>query len=166
METLRTLAEIAVGFAGFASIVVAFRRQSDSWRAVDAHLYRNMLTNSLNACWLALIPPVLVEFQPPADTLWFSCSAVMLVYVIFRTLLVFVFGRETSTAKQVWAGRSGTTIAVLGLANVFLQTSNLVGTPFGTGPGPYVAGVALFLASAGLSFLRLLELPIEDRLDS
>lgn len=105
LETLRTLAEIAVGFAGFASIVVAFRRQRESWTVVDGVRYRVMPTNSLAACALALLPLVLAEF-------------------------------------------------VIDQGNVF-------GFPVERGPGPYVAGVALFLGSAGQAFFRLLVLPEE-----
>ena len=43
-----------------------------------------------------------------------------------------------------------------------MRAHSAVGAPIATGPGPYVAGVALFLASAGLSFFRLLALPRDE----
>jgi hypothetical protein len=51
------------------------------------------------------------------------------------------------------------------LANLALQASNLLGIPFERSPAPYVVGVAFYLASAGLAFFRLLQLPIEHRIE-
>jgi hypothetical protein len=90
----------------------------------------------------------------------------MLVHVIFRAFMTFVFGKDASTAKRVWAGRSGIFVAGVGMINIALQIANLLGIPFETGPAPYVVGVALYLAAAGFCFLRLLELPTSDRVES
>jgi hypothetical protein len=89
----------------------------------------------------------------------------MLIYVSFRALQTMVFGPRASTAKRAWAGRSGSLIAAMLLANVVLQASNLLGIPFERGPAPYVVGVAFYLASGGLAFFRLLQLPIEDGIE-
>ena len=156
METLRTLAEIAVGFAGFASIVVAFRQRGEAWAPADGVLYRVMLTNSLASCAFALLPVILVEFGLSEDALWAASSSLVVAFVAYRLFVTFG-GRNRATNRLVW--RRDWTLLVLVTLQFSLQAVNIFGFPIERGPGPYVAGVALYLASAGQAFFRLLVLP-------
>ena len=158
MDTLRTLAEIAVGFAGFASIVVAFRHQRETWTVADARLYRVMLNNSLAACAFALLPLALAEFPLSRDLLWAASSAVVITHVAYRLLVTFG-ARNRVTSLAIWG--SDWTLPIIIAAQFALQAVNIFGYPIERSSGPYVAGVGLYLASAGQSFFRLLVLPAD-----
>ena len=152
METFHTLAEVAVGFAGFASIAVLFRRgDRNEWSPVDALRYRAMLLGSLFACAFSLLPPLLVSFQIPSSILWASCSGLLLVYAAWRLTAYSVTRR---------IARSGTWIPLaLTIFLALLQAANIVGFPLGRGPALYLAGICLLVFNVGRNFFQLVSVP-------
>ena len=149
-ETFHVLAEVAVAFAGFASIAVLFRRRADGqWSRSDALIYRGMLVNSVSSCAFALLPTILGAFDTPSTALWMSCSGLLFAYTAWRVVL----SRDSSDAIIVLK-RSIAAVVLL------LQLANLIGLPFGHGPASYLAGVALVLLIAGISFVQLVSVPI------
>ena len=149
-ETFHVLAEVAIAFAGFASIAVLFRRRGDGeWSRSDAERYRGMLDNSLASCAFALLPSILSAFGTPSTALWLSCSGLLFAYLAWR----MVVSLHSSDALILFKRSIGAVI-------LLLQLANLTGLPFGRGPASYLAGVALALVIAGISFLQLVSVPI------
>ena len=61
-ELLVAYSEISVGFAGFASIVVVFRRRSaGTWESADAFRFGAMLRASLLPAFFSMLPLPLRE---------------------------------------------------------------------------------------------------------
>lgn len=155
MDTFHTLAEVAVGFAGFASIAVLFRRRDrGEWAPEDALRYRAMLLGSLVACAFSLLPTLLAPFQMPSSVLWASCSGLLLVYASWRAITVVPIAlRVDFTTPSAWVTR------LLVILVVPLQAANLIGAPLGRGQALYLAGVGLLLLNAGVNFFRLVAVP-------
>ena len=159
-EILLTFAEISVAFAGFASIAVLFRRREQSrWDPSDAFRYRSMLANSLFSCVFAFLPLVLGRFELPDRALWPICSALLLIYYVWRVLTNIPAALRLAAQQSVRPPRD----LVLNMGNaavvILLQLGNLVAVPFDRGPAPYIAGVALVLVNAGTNFFNLVVVP-------
>src|SRR5262245_36527333 len=82
-EALLTLAQIALGFAGFTSIIVTFKHDTrETWSPIDAFRTARMLSASLAALFFALLPEALLSLDLPGATTWRIGSVLMLVYFV------------------------------------------------------------------------------------
>jgi hypothetical protein len=147
-DTLLTLAEIAVGLAGFSAIVVIFkRRDAGTWLATDADRFHGMIVHSMVAALLCFVPAAVAVFSDAPRTIWALSSGLLGVQVLAHTLLVL---RLASTS-----GPSRLAVALGGGAVVVLQGLNVLGLGFDREPGPYVLGVLWHLVHAGILFVML-----------
>jgi hypothetical protein len=155
-DVFLTLGEIAVAFAGFASIVVLFRRRDrDAWEAADALRYRGMLANSLFACVFAFLPLILGRFELSDLALWSSCSALLVGYTTYRMAANVPATVRTAAQRGERLPRDFSVNIANGALVILLQLGNIIGMPFGRGPAPYLAGVALLVLVAGTNFFAL-----------
>jgi hypothetical protein len=76
-ENLSTAAQITVALAGFASVVVVFRRESvHEWPPIDQFRLRLLLTNSVLPLVLCIIGLLLLGIKPVPSGIWRWCSGV------------------------------------------------------------------------------------------
>ena len=88
-EVLGIAAQIAV--AGFAGVVVVFRRESvREWSPIDKFRLRLLLTNSILPLGLCVIALLLLTVEPTLIGVWRWCSSVGFVVLLF-------FGIATTT---------------------------------------------------------------------
>jgi len=79
-EALGIAAQIAVALAGFAGVVVVFRRESvHEWSLLDKLRLRLLLANSILPLGLSMIGMLLLTIKPMPPELWRWCSAMALV---------------------------------------------------------------------------------------
>lgn len=69
-NALLTLAQVAIGLAGFSAILVALSGKPHQWTPVDAFRIRNILALSFQTVFMSLIPLVLAFFSLPESTVW------------------------------------------------------------------------------------------------
>ena len=75
-ETLSTAAQIAVALAGFAGVVVVFRRESvRDWTPINKFRVRLLLTNSILPLALCVIGLLLLTVRRSSLQLWCICWA-------------------------------------------------------------------------------------------
>ena len=127
-EALGIAAQIAVALAGFAGVVVVFRRESvHEWSAVDKLRLRLLLANSLLPLGLCMMGMVLLTIKPMPPGIWRWCSgiafAVSLLFAItmtkyFRRLDVRQERRERATRFILYL------FAMFGIAATLLQLYN------------------------------------------
>ena len=90
-EALGIAAQIAVTLAGFAGVVVVFRRESlHEWSPTDKFRLRLLLTNSILPLALCMIALLLLTVEPALAGVWRWCSGVAFVVVL-------LFGIATTT---------------------------------------------------------------------
>lgn len=147
-DTLPTLAEIAVGLAGFSAIVVIFkRRDAGTWLVADADRFHGMIVHSMVAAALCFVPAAVAVFTDASRTIWALSSGLLGVQVLAHTLLVLRLASTSSPNRLA--------VALGGGAVVVLQGLNVLGLGFDREPGPYVLGVLWHLAHAGILFVML-----------
>jgi drug/metabolite transporter (DMT)-like permease len=81
-EALNTAAQIAVTFAGFAGVVVVFRRESvHEWSPIDKFRLRLLLANSILPLGLCVTAILLLTIEPTLTGVWRWCSGA--AFVVF-----------------------------------------------------------------------------------
>lgn len=81
-ELLQTIAEIAAAFAGFASVVVMFRRGGDVHTDEATRIiFQSMLLGSLFVVFFGLLPLVLERLLTSAERAYFCASTLLLIYI-------------------------------------------------------------------------------------
>jgi hypothetical protein len=157
---LLTIAEIAVAFAGFASLVsVLGSTSSHEHPLVQSIRFRGMVVLSLTVLAFSLVPFVPMSLGVSPLTSWRISSALFLVGGVSS---LFAGLRQISTARA--AGVSpvrGTAVrraVVFGSEGValLLLGSNVLGFTAAVAAGVYLTALLLFLLGAGIMFVTLL----------
>jgi hypothetical protein len=82
-EALSTAAQIAVALAGFAGVVMVFRRESvHDWTPINKLRLRLLLTNSILPLALCVIGLLLLTIKPVPAEIWRWCSGAAVVIVL------------------------------------------------------------------------------------
>jgi hypothetical protein len=160
-EALGTAAQIAVALAGFAGVVVVFRRGSlHEWSTIDKFRLRLLLANSILPLVLCMAALLLLTIEPPLTGVWRWCSGI--AFVIF---LLFAITTQTGFRRLHLQQQQGAPanlvyylFLILGSGATLLQLCN-VGL-FGAF-WPFFTGIVIQLLGAMLQFARMILLPPE-----
>ena len=159
-DALSTAAQIAVALAGFAGVVVAFRRGSlHDWAVIDKYRLWLLLGNSIGPLFCCLFGLLLLTIEPRPLFIWRWCSA-------FSLLVMIPFG-VVSRKRQLGLGQSAIAdmgtfryvfylFGALGAAVVLVQIYNaaVAGVFF-----LFYAAIVFPLAIGALQFARMILLP-------
>jgi hypothetical protein len=158
-EALSTAAQIAVALAGFAGVVVVFRRESvHDWSTLDKFRLRLLLANSILPLALCIIALVFLTIEPALTGVWRWCSCVAFVafapFAITTTMAFRRFGLQRFQGAP--ANFVFYLFATLGTAATLLQLYNaaLLGAFW-----PFFTGIVLQLVAAMFQFARMILLP-------
>ncbi len=155
-DLLLVMAQIAVAFAGFASLASAFgERARPQESRVDAGRLVNMLVVSLCTTMLALAPALPALFRLTGTLVWRSCAVIAIV-----TLVVFAPGVVTRTKRmRQYAGFNRRSSFVnFGLAGVAATAFVLcaLGVPATNPSATYVTGLLALLLICAIVFFRVI----------
>lgn len=152
-ETLHLVAELAVAFAGFASLVsiIGSRRGRDA-PEIDASRIRSMLEASLLVAAFTFAPILAHEAGLSVSASWRASSG------LFATAAAPVMALQSRRAYAFTGFRMSRSWQASALALWVATLAAVLGTAFGVvenaGFG-YVLGLFVYLAYAGLLFVRL-----------
>jgi hypothetical protein len=161
-EALSTAAQIAVALAGFAGVVVVFRRESvHDWSPIDKFRLRLLLTNSILPLALCVIGLLLLTVKPAPAEIWRWCSG-------FAVAIVSPFAIATSRSFRrldpqqlqsvLAAGFPFYLFGLLGIGALLLQFFNIaILNTF----WPFFTGIAVHLLAAMFQFARIILVPPE-----
>jgi len=156
-EALGIAAQVAVALAGFAGVVVVFRREAvHEWSGIDKLRLRLLLANSILPLGLSMLGLLLLTVEPMPPGIWRWCSAIALVATLsFVTAITKIYRR--SDLKQVQRQRDTRFIFYLfgafGVVAMLLQLFNMVllGVFW-----PFFAGIVYQLVTAMAQFARMI----------
>jgi len=155
---LLTIAEVSIGFAGFAGIVALFgRRAGGTWSTADRLRFNSLIRHALLSLFAAFLPLAIHYVDADHGSPWRPSSAIL--GAVF--LLLFWNGvrriPEVRVSKDAEASVRGAWVLVAGFAVLALALIlNAVGIVFRGDAGPYLVALFSSLALAGLFFARLL----------
>src|SRR5215467_3855439 len=101
-EALGIAAQIAVALAGFAGVVVVFRREAvHEWSGLDKLRLRLLLVNSILPLGLSMLGLLLLTIKPMPPEIWRWCSGISLVTAVsFITAISKSFRRLNFPSAQ------------------------------------------------------------------
>jgi hypothetical protein len=156
-EALGITAQIAVALAGFAGVVVAFRREAvHEWSAIDKLRLRLLLGNSMLPLGLSMLGLLLLTIKPMPPGTWRWCSAIALVATLafvtattknFRRLNLRNLQRPAVTRFIFYL------FGAFGIATLLLQLYNVV---LLAAFWPFFAGIVYQLVTAMTQFARMI----------
>jgi hypothetical protein len=159
-EALGIAAQIAVALAGFAGVVVVFRRGSvHEWSPIDKLRLRLLLANSILPLLLCMIGLLLLTIRPAPAGIWRWCSGfAFVVSVLFAMTMMKLFRRlELQQIQREHATRFVFYLfGTLAIAATLLQLYNIafVGMFW-----PFFTGIVFQVVTATFQFARIILLP-------
>ncbi|MFQ5471423.1 MAG: hypothetical protein ACE5FA_00880 [Dehalococcoidia bacterium] len=159
MESFETLAEIAIGLAGFGTIAIVLSRDSRRWSSADFFRTAALFLSSLGALFLSLLPIGLATAALPDMLLWRISSAVMAVFiVVFSAILLDL--RRKHLERALWFGPVLlATISISTVTNLCAQALNSTGFLFEPNATIAFFGIVWFLMYGCLMLVRIVFLP-------
>lgn len=156
-EALGIAAQVAVALAGFAGVVVVFRREAvHEWSSIDKLRLRLLLANSILPLSLSMVGLVLLTVEPMPQGIWKWCSGLLLIATIsFVTASMKSFRRLNIGNQQ--SRRATLFMSYLfgsfGMAVMCLQLFNIgsLGAFW-----PFFAGIVYQLVTAMAQFARMI----------
>jgi preprotein translocase subunit SecY len=156
-QSLQTIAEISIAFAGFSGLVIALRRKAGPLTDVHKYRLRVLLTLAFGAMFLSLLPEILSHYGTGPDTLWARCSlAAMLFSAAFLGWWLLASRRTIRLVPEIFdwfavsrmaTGHTVILILLLGSTGPWLADY---------GPGPYITALVWYLMHAAQQFSRML----------
>ncbi|MEO7387706.1 MAG: hypothetical protein ABIX37_12270 [Gammaproteobacteria bacterium] len=155
-ELFLEIAELAVAFAGFASIASAMRDRADVDNIrVDAGRLTNMIIVSLTTAMLSLVPFIPMLFSVQATTTWRASAFVAIAAVLTagpgmveRTIRMKNYREFNMQTNVVNYG-----IAMIA-AGAFLACA--LGYPAGNPAASYATGLVALLLMSAILFFRVI----------
>jgi MYXO-CTERM domain-containing protein len=155
---LLTIAEVSIGFAGFAGIVALFgRRGAGSWSTADRVRFDALIRFALLSLFAAFLPLAIHYVSPDHGSPWRLASTIL------GLVLLAMFWRGRRRIAEVRASADSEAnvpggwvllgVNVLIALGLFL---NAAGVIFQADAGPYLVALFLSLTCTGLMFARLL----------
>lgn len=153
-ETLYTLGEIAVTLAGFAAVVVLFKRtDSGKWLLADADRFNGMLMHAMAAGFFCILPPFISVFTSDPSLIWRIGSVALGTQIAAHSWKIFALSTSTVLVRASLA---------VALMIVILQLLNVAGVVYTAEFRPYLAGVLWHIFHSGLLFALLVLLRTSD----
>jgi peptidoglycan biosynthesis protein MviN/MurJ (putative lipid II flippase) len=155
-DELLTIAELAIGLAGFSGIVVAFSPQR-GLRDVARFYFIALITCSFTAVLLAFLPSFFHHGGVVGTAMWKSSSVVMLFLYV---LVIAGLGIRVSRTPSVYEAHHLGIHASIGVCTAALLTAvciimNIVGYPMEPGATLYLVGLFLWLTVTAFMFTYL-----------
>lgn len=158
-EILGIAAQVAVALAGFAGVVVVFRRESvHEWSPIDKFRLRSLLSNSVLPLGLCMIALLLLTIEPALKDVWRWCSGIAsIVFLAFGITITTSFRRLDLQQFH----RASTNLifylsASMGWGATLLQLYNAV---FLGAFWPFFTGIVVQLVAAMFQFARMILVP-------
>jgi polyferredoxin len=156
-EALGIAAQIAVALAGFAGVVVVFRREAvHEWSGIDKLRLRLLLANSIVPLGLSMLGLLLLTIKPVPLEIWRWCSA--MTFLGFLTFVVTTRKRFRRLNQQEVQRERGIRLVLyffgaLGMAAMLLQVYNvaLLGAFW-----PFFAAIVYQIIMAMAQFARMI----------
>lgn len=154
-DELLTIAELAVGLAGIAGLVVAFTHEG-KLGSTDRYRFIALFSLALFAAVLAFVPFGFHHSGKVGPAVWSASSGVMVVLWVCSAWWIGVYLRPDFSAEELLP--RSVSVAFIGppTFNLLLQIANFVGWPMEPGAASYVIGLLIWLSIPALLFAVLI----------
>ena len=154
-DELLTIAELAIGLAGFSGVVVAFVYRGELL-PTDRYRFIGLFTQALTVALLSFVPFSFYHAGQVGAAIWRASSGVAVFFWLFNAWLIAArLPRFDFSSQEALPRYAEGTLWTLGIVNLLLQLANLAGWPMAPGPLFYLIGLVLWFAIAAFFFASL-----------
>jgi hypothetical protein len=153
-DVLLTMAQIAIGLAGFSGVVAAFS-QTREFPAADRVRFLMLVGSTFLVVLLAIVPFLLELGGIREPGLWRWASGIWLASVLSGSPLVLAGRRIILREGRAAPAWSVGLILMIALAAGLAQMGNLFSWPYAPGPVPFLLGLLAGLVGSGSIFVYL-----------
>ena len=164
-EYLLTTCEVALGFTGFASLLLALAPRGSTPPAVYRFRIYSLLTGSLGALFLALLSLAFLAFGVQEITTWRWSSAVMAIVAASSLVFAVPLTERARRESADWLSPNRAVLVLLLLGtpvNIVVQSLNAVlvfAPPFPV----YFVGLVGFLFYAAIGLVQMVIAAVEGK---
>lgn len=156
-QSLQTIAEIGIAFAGFSGLVIAFRRKSGPLTVVHKYRLRVLLTLAFGAMFLALLPDLLQSLSIAAPALWRWASLAALGFsVAFLAWWYLASRRMLRLVPEIFHRGAVVRMATGHLTVIVLLLAAVTGPAGRYASAAFLAALVWYLMHAAQQFSRML----------
>lgn len=156
-QSLQTIAEISIAFAGFSGLIVALRKNIGPLTELEKYRLQILLALAFGAMFLSFLPEVLKNLRLGALDPWvYAGSALCLYSLIFLVWWVRASRSFARTFPEVFHWSAFSRMAVGHIAIILLQITTIFSLIADKGASAYVIALIWYLIHAAQQFARML----------
>ena len=156
-DSLQTIAEIGIAFAGFSGLIVALRKNTGPLTAVDKYRLQILLALAFGAMFLSLLPETLQHFGTPVQIIWPLASTALSVYsIVFMFWWIAMSRRMMRSVPEIFNWFAFSRMIAGHVLVVLLQLAVIFSLLQEIGIGAYITALIWYLLHAAQQFARML----------
>ena len=156
-QSLQTIAEISIAFAGFSGLIVALRKNVGPLTEVEKFRLQVLLTLAFGAMFLSFLPELLENLETSAHDTWvYAGSAVCLYSFGFLVWWIFASRRFAREFPEIFQWSAFIRMTVGHIAIILLQLSVIFFFVADKGAAAFVIALVWYLIHAAQQFARML----------
>ncbi len=156
-DSLQTIAEIGIAFAGFSGLIVALRKNTGPLTAVDKYRLQTLLALAFGAMFLSLLPETLQHFGTPVQIIWPLASTTLSVYsIVFMFWWIAMSRRIMRSVPEIFNWFAISRMVAGHVLVVLLQLAVIFSLLQEIGIGAYITALIWYLLHAAQQFARML----------
>ena len=156
-QSLQTIAEISIAFAGFSGLIVALRKNTGPLTDVEKYRLQILLAMAFGAMFLSFLPELLQNFEIEAQKVWrYASSALALYSVVFLFWWFFASRRIMRVVPEIFNWFAFSRMAVGHVAIISLQVAVIFSLLAEKDATVYVMALIWYLMHAAQQFARML----------
>ena len=154
-DELLTVAELAIGLAGFSGVVVAFAYRGQL-TAIDQMRFIALFTIAIATAMFAFLPFAFSHTGLSDPAIWRWSSGLFFAWALVQGFVLAPRLRRAAVAAGAAVSiRLNLVLLALVLLNFALQILNALAWPFDPGPLPFVGGLLIYLGLSAFFFCFL-----------
>ena len=162
-ESLQTIAEISIAFAGFSGLIVALRKKIGPLTELEKYRLQILLTLAFGAMFLSFLPEVLQSLELGERYTWMYAGSALCVYsIVFLVWWIRASRRFARAFPEVFHWGAFSRMAVGHVSVILLQLSTISSLIEDMGATVYVVGLIWYLVHAAQQFARMLFVQPDD----
>jgi hypothetical protein len=162
-QSLQTIAEISIAFAGFSGLVVALRKTPGPLTNVQKYRLRVLLALAFGAMFLSMLPELLQNGGTPPQKLWiYSNAAAMIFSAVFLGWWLVASRRMMRLVPEIFDWLAVSRMAAGHLAIIILLLATVVSVIYEHASAAYIAALIWYLMHAAQQFSRMLFIQPRD----
>ena len=157
LQSLQTIAEIGIAFAGFSGLIVALRKNTGPLTDVEKYRLQILLALAFGAMFLSFLPELLQSYEIEAQKVWIYASSVLALYsIIFLFWWISASRRIMRIVPEIFNWFAFSRMAAGHVAIVSLQIAVVFSWLVEKGAAVYVIALIWYLMNAAQQFARML----------